>query len=270
MAKRHWALVPLLCAWIAVLAAPARASSDGLVAHRALYRIALTSATAISGVVGAQGSMFYRFADACDGWTAENRTLIRFRYLEENDSNTVFTFSSWESADGQRFRFRARHERDGEVVERLKGDAGLRGIGGKGTVHFDQPREIDAPLPAGTSFPTAHMQELIEAARRGDVALNRMMFDGSGPDNPFEVNAVISGPVTEPGSRPLPKGLDESPRWLAHLAFFPLGGREAEPAFEVDIVFRADGIADFVRQDLGDITLEFTLDEIELLSEAAC
>jgi hypothetical protein len=38
----------------------------------------------------------------------------------------------------------------------------------------------------------------------------------------------------------------------------------------VDILFRADGIADFVRQDLGDITLEFTLDEVELLSEAAC
>ena len=268
MAKRHWALVPLLCAWVALPAAPAL--SDGLVAHRALYRIALVAASAISGVVDAQGSMFYRFADACDGWTAENRTLIRFRYVEEDDSNTVFTFSSWESKDGRRFRFRARHERDGEVVERLKGEAGVRGVGGEGTAHFDQPHDLDVPLPAGTSFPTAHMQELIEAARRGDIVLNRLMFDGSGPDHPFEVNAVISSPATEPQSRLPVTGPGESPRWLAHLAFFPLRSRGSEPEFEVDILFRADGIADFVRQDLGDITLEFTLDEIELLSEAAC
>ncbi|MDP6804962.1 MAG: DUF1849 family protein [Rhodospirillales bacterium] len=266
MAKRHWAVVSLLCAWVAIPAAPA--SSGGLVAHRALYRITLAAAAAISGVVDAQGSMFYRFADACDGWTAENRTLIRFHYLEEDDSNTGFTFSSWESKDGLRFRFRARHERDGEVVERLKGEAGVGGIGGEGTAHFDQPQELDLPLPAGTSFPTAHMQELIEAARRGEIALNRLMFDSSGPDYPFEVNAVISGPVTK--TRSPVTSPDDSPRWMAHLAFFPLLGRGAEPDFEVDILFRADGIADFVRQDLGDITLEFTLDEVELLSEAAC
>ncbi len=270
MAKHRWAFIFLLCASIAIPAVAA--SSDPLVAHRALYRITLASAAAaaVSSVVDAKGSMFYRFADACDGWTVENRTLIRFRYVEENDSNTVFTFSSWESKDGLRLRFRARHERDGEVVERLKGEADLRGNGGNGTAHFDQPQEMDIPLPAGTSFPTAHMHELIEAARQGDIVLNRLMFDGSGPNDPFEVNAVINGPITALPSRSPIQGLGESPRWLAHLAFFPLSSRGTEPDFEMDILFRADGIAEFVRQDLGDITLEFTLDEIELLPETAC
>jgi hypothetical protein len=260
-----------LLAVLAVLACPAAAGAADFVGHRALYRVSLASAEARSGVVSVRGAVLYQFADACDGWTAENRTLLRLGYGEGDESETEWSHVSWESKDGLRFRFHLRDIRDGELIEELEGQASLTAPGGPGIARFVQPDEPDVKLPPGTQFPTRHLMTLLDAARSGRRHDSGIVFDGSSLDNPYSVGAVLRA-ASESARRSLARQakLAELPVWSLRMAFFPFGGREATPKFEVGIALREDGIADSITQDFGDFILLLSLQNIELLPKPDC
>jgi len=65
-------------------------------------------------------------------------------------------------------------------------------------------------------------------------------------------------------------GLDDVPAWRIRLAFFPLTSRASVPAFEIDVHYRADGIAGDMRQDFGDFVLDMTPGKIEILAPPEC
>lgn len=256
---------------VAGLAWPAAVDASDFVGHRALYRVSLNSAEARSGVASVRGAVLYRFADACDGWTAENRTLLRLDYGEGDESETEWSHLSWESKDGLRFRFHVRDIRDGELAEELQGQASLTAPRGPGLAHFVLPEESDLKLPAGTQFPTRHLMALLDAARSGKRHESGIVFDGSSLDNPYSVGAVArqvpESARRNPGKR---AKLDELPVWSLRLAFFPMAAGEATPKFEIGITLREDGIADSIVQDFGDFVLLLTLQHVELLPKPDC
>jgi len=102
MIRRLWIglAVLLIAAPAGFMSAPAGLEAAELLSHRAIYRMSLDRATGGSEEVAAEGMMLYRFAEACDGWTVENRTYLRLRYERGSDTETVWTFVSWEAADG--------------------------------------------------------------------------------------------------------------------------------------------------------------------------
>ncbi len=261
----------LVLAMVAGLAWPAALSAADFVGHRALYRVSLNSAAARSGVASVRGAVLYRFADACDGWTAENRTLLRLDYGEGEESETEWSHVSWESKDGLRFRFHVRDIRDGDLAEELQGQASLTALRGPGLAHFVLPEESDVKLPAGTQFPTRHLMALLDAARAGKRHESGIIFDGSSLDNPYTVGAVV-----HQASESARRGLDKrariaaSPIWSLRLAFFPMAASEATPKFEIGITLREDGIADSIVQDFGDFVLLLTLQNVELLPKPDC
>jgi len=265
------AAVGLVVAAIGGLAWPGVADADDFLGHQALYRVSLRSAETKSGVVSVRGAVLYRFADVCDGWTAENRTLMRLGYGEAEESETEWSHVSWEAKDGLSFRFHVRDIRDGQLVEELEGHASLTGPGGSGVARFSLPEERDLGLPPGTLFPTRHLMALLDAARSGRRHDSSTVFDGSSPDNPYKVGAVVSEAADEI-RRALARraNLVEMPAWALRLAFFPVGGREATPKFEVGITLRGDGIADSIVQDFGDFVLLLTLQNVELLPKPDC
>ena len=244
-------------------------AAEGLVSHRAIYRIALSSTQPQSSVTAAKGAMHYSFAETCDGWNVENQTFISFSYTEGTTAETTWSFASTESKDGLRYRFRVRNDRDGETVDRLQGDATLKARGAAGVARFVQPEAEEVELPAGTLFPTRHVQELLAAARAGTKSFNRVVFDGSSQDNPYEVSAVMLSPIAADGA-PRPKGLGPSRIWPVQLAFFPHDGQGDLPEFELSVRYREDGIADRLVQDVDDIVLDLELTEIELLPKPTC
>lgn len=261
----------LVLAVVVGLAWPAVVDAADFVGHRALYRVSLSSAEARSGVASVRGAVLYRFADACDGWTAENRTLLRLDYGEGDESETEWSHLSWESKDGLRFRFHVRDIRDGELAEELQGQASLTAPRGPGLAHFVLPEESDLRLPAGTQFPTRHLMALLDAARSGKRHESGIVFDGSSLDNPYTVGAVVRQ-VSESARRNLGKRakLAELPVWSLRLAFFPMAASEPTPKFEIGITLREDGIADSIVQDFGDFVLLLTLQNIELLPKPDC
>ena len=245
--------------------------AGGLVGHRAMYGMTLDSAEAATGIVDARGAMEYRFADTCDGWTVENRTFLTINYDEGDVSKTTWSFVSWESKDGLDYRFRVQHSRDDKIIEDLRGNASLDGAEGSGVARFRKPSGKHIDLPAGTMFPTRHLLALFRAAKGGGKRLGRIVFDGSGLDNPFEISAFMN-PVKVPERKVLAEsiGLDDVPAWSMRLAFFPHRALGPLPDFEMDVRYRADGIADRLLQDFGDFSLRVVLDELTVLPDPGC
>lgn len=249
---------------------PVASNAAGFLPHQAVYRINLASSKPGSGIIGASGSMFYKFSDACDGWTAETRTVLRFQYDRGRYSDSVWSFVGWEAKDGSRFRYRLNNVRDGKKDEEIRGEAVMKARLGP-IARFAEPPGVSMKLSKDILFPTEHLRRLLDAAARGETFYSRPIFDGASMDNPYQVSAILNKvPVAESKAIAVKLGLAEARVWLMRLAFFPLSGAKETPEFEVDVRYREDGVADFIRQDYGDIVLEMTVEDMEVLPKAVC
>jgi hypothetical protein len=260
----------LVIAAVLMIGQPGTSAALDLQPHRAVYRMVLAGPARHSEVVSANGVMIYRFARACDGWTVENRTFLRLLYDNDVESDTLWSFASWEALDGSTFRFHARYDQDGKTIEKLDGQASLNKPGGPGTASFAQS-ETKIALPEGTVFPTAHVRDLIAAAGAGRHHFNRVVFDGASADNPYVVNALF-GPLPKAETEALANRLQlpVQPAWWTRMAFYPIAKPTPEPEFEMAAHYRADGIADAIVQHFETFSLDVRLRTIELLSPPDC
>ncbi|MGF1641802.1 MAG: EipB family protein [Rhodospirillales bacterium] len=267
MAKCSWIL---LCLTLGALT-PRDLAAVELLAHRAVYRMSLLDVARGSDVIGADGTMLYRFARGCDGWTIENRTQLRLVYGGGVVAETVWTYASWEADDGLGFRFLARYDQNGRTIERLEGRATLSAKGGGGTARFVRPEEKEVALPKGTLFPTEHMRVFVDAATAGETRLSRVVFDGASLDNPFLVNAVFA-PLAADGADALAAaaGLGSVPTWWTRMAFFPYYTASAMPEFEIGANYRADGVADGITQHFDTFSLQVGLTALQALPPPDC
>ena len=259
------------CALLFSTAASATAASPGLVGHTAHYDIRLSSVQDNSGIIGARGETDYRFADSCDGWIVENRSRIVFQYAQGGSADTEWVFSAWESKDGRKFRFNVRQSRNGKVVEDIKGSVNRDEAGAKGIAEMEKPADAEVYLPNGTLFPTEHTKAILRAAEGGEGLLRRTLFDGSGLDNPFDVNALIgkvkpASLIAVEGGEPF--GLARN--WSVRMAFFGQKSRALEPKFEMELKYREDGVATRIIQDFEDFSLDAVLDKITKLPKPDC
>jgi hypothetical protein len=255
----------LICTLFALLFALPRAdalAAGDLVPHRALYSMSLIEAQARSGITGASGAMMYRFEDACDAWTSETKVILKLVYSEGEEIETTWSFTSWEAKNGLNYRFNVRHSRNGKEIEVLEGQAKRAVSDGPGKAKYSIPQDIVIDLPKGTLFPTRHLAALIEAGQKNKLMVSKVVFDGASLENPYQINALI----TRPGKK---SGLDQKAR-LIRMAFFPVLAKSEQPEFELGITYRPDGVAEHIRQDFGDFSLELAPDSIEVLTRPAC
>jgi hypothetical protein len=97
-------LIGIVCCLL-LLGAPEASRAMDLAAHRAFYRLTLSS-TENSGVTNAAGAMEYEVIDGCTGWATQQRLDMTVLDREGGDTHTVSDYSTWESKDGKNFRFR--------------------------------------------------------------------------------------------------------------------------------------------------------------------
>ncbi|MEX0695004.1 MAG: DUF1849 family protein [Rhodospirillales bacterium] len=278
-----------------VQAAGVATPKSAFVPHRALYTMALGHSLRGSNVSDATGKMFYRFEPLCDGWEVESRIFMRLHFGSAGDEEvveTTWSFTSFESYDGQKFTFEVEHDRNGELQEIFAGEAD-KDAGG-GTATFDNDEAFFLDLPARTAFPGEHLMQLLAEARNGRYRISRTVFDGASKNNPYEVNAIIIGPVVGGmlahsnarsetskdksknrvlvgATLPAPAtGIPPSPVWRMRLAYFPLSATDELPEFEIEVDYREDGIAERMVQDFGDFTLNLSPSRIEVLPASVC
>ncbi|EKV29601.1 hypothetical protein C882_0424 [Caenispirillum salinarum AK4] len=253
---------------------------DALVPHEATYDMHLSSSRSGSGVVGARGTMHYKFADTCDGYAVNTRTLLSISYGVGTPVMTAWEFTTWESKDGSQYRFQVRNSRNGQLIETIDGRASMPDdAGATGTVEFTQPSTRSAELPVGTLFPTEHTRLLLDEADKGGSFVNRNVFDGSGDRGTYEVSALIgSRQAAQPGgpeqaaasAERIAASLLEGPAWTMNMAFFPEGSAAPMPEFQVGLTYHDNGVAESVVQDFGDFTISGDLTDLKPLDRPDC
>jgi hypothetical protein len=271
-ALRSGAIAVGVAAAVAVMttgAAPVRAGEafePKLVSHRAAYEITLHQSREGVGPTAARGLMAYEFTDACERWVVENRIVLDVVYGEETPVRTDWAFTSWETKDGRDYGFSLNHKRNGQISEELKGTARLDPEKG-GEAAFTGDTATQVPLPAGTMFPTAHLIASLKAANAGKKVFSHPMFDGGSLDNPYETNIYIVRPKRRDvkardllNQAGLKAGL---PVWRYQSAFFSLNAGEGTPLFELEVDYRADGVAERIIQSFSDFSIRMTPVKIE-------
>lgn len=255
-----------------VLAQPAATSMAAVAAkiqpHRAIYAMSLGSARNGAKVSDVRGRMMFEWADACDGWTTEQRFQLRFVYSEGDDMAMNTNYTTWEAKNGLRYRFNVRKLVNGELDEEVRGEANLQ-ADGAGTAQFTKPEPQEMELPAGTMFPTAHTLAILDHAERNDPFFTRTIFDGSDAEGPTEVSTVAGKPGApkEAGKDPL---LKVGKSWPVRMAFFPLQSDSAQPEYEMSLRLLENGIAESMQIDYGDFTVNAVLEKIEALPKSGC
>jgi hypothetical protein len=252
-------------------AAPRAEAAAGLLPHFAAYTLHLDKGSGRGQVTAATGRIEFEWSDVCDGWAIAQRARISVSDLEGHLTHFGWTVNSWESKDGLRYRFFIRHLRGGTGDTEVRGEARLEGVEAGGIATFSSPEERTLPLPKGTMFPTRHSFALIDAAQGGELPLWRVVFDGSGDDGLFGVNAALARAL-RPGAEaaidsPLLEGLQS---WRMQLAYFALDPGSAEPEQEQSVRVFSNGVVDELVLDFGDFAVRGVIEELEPLPKPGC
>ncbi|HZH46204.1 MAG TPA: cell envelope integrity EipB family protein [Roseococcus sp.] len=264
------ALLPF-AAWspIGSPAAAAEPGSEAMLAHRAAYRLTLDSVRDNSGVVQARGVMLYEVVDACDAWASRQRfTLI----VTDRDGNTVETSSDYatlEAKDGSALRFSLTQITEGAVTQRVAGEASVTPEGGR--IRYAEPTATEEALPPGTLLPMRHTIRSLAAARSGQRLLAAPLFDGTSADGAQDTTTILSGGWAAPQPNANFPALATLSSARMRIAFFDRnpsnnqGSGTGTPDYEVSLRYYENGVADELKMDFGDFTVDGRLGELQAI-----
>ena len=261
MSLRRLAILASASLALWTFAGGARAAD--LAAHRAIYTLTLDSSHGGGEVSSASGTIAYEVQDVCEGWATRQRLEMTITNNDGQDTQMLSDYTTWESKDGLKLRFRMKQTTDQSVTSDLAGEASLDGTGLAGHAHYTSPAAKSAELPPGTLFPTLHTAALLRAAAEGKKFLALPLFDGTSDQGAQDSSIVISNWSSAPfGDRPELKPL-ASGRF--HIAFFDRGVEHQQPDYEVSMRYWDNGVADDLSMNFGDFTMAGKLAKFELL-----
>ena len=268
-----WALrisgLAALLATGAAMAVPG-AEPPSMIAHRAVYDLALDIDHASDSVTDAEGRLVYDFGgSACDGYTTKLRLVTR---VTDDDGNTRLTdvaTTTSEDERGESFNFSTKRFVDGTMSEDSTGSA--ERVGDKVQVKVAKPKALHFAIAPTFRFPNQHLEAIVEAALAGDHFMQVDLFDGSGDgDKAYETTVVIGALNTgadDLGDEAVARtaGVDKVRHWPVTVSYFdePANG-EQSPAYELSFILYENGITRRMRFDYGDFALTGKLVRLDL------
>lgn len=269
--------LPVFALALLALASPAAADvavTPDLVAkvqpHRAIYSLRAKTLALAGGVADAGGAIAYELSEECGRWITKHTFLLSVVRQDAKERTIRTDYTSWEAKDGLSFGFETRTRSDGQETEFRTGRAELERIGGPGkaVIEGKGPRK-EIAFPAGTSFPTWHILELIAAGRAGEKIVWRHMFDGSSEGKLNGVHAVVVGAV--PAGTIQPAALFAHPGLRLRLSFFDPPQEDKErPNYKVDMTVNEAGVTTAMTLEYSDFSLEANIEKIETLPKPTC
>lgn len=241
---------------------------EAMLAHRGAYRLTLDSVRDNAAVVRAEGVMLYEVVDACDAWATRQRfTLV----VTDRDGNTIETSSDYatlEAKDGASLRFSLTQITEGAVTQRVSGDATVTPEGGR--IRYVDPTAHEEDLPAGTLLPMRHTIRSLAVARAGQRLLATPLFDGTSADGAQDTTTIISGGWTAPQPNANFPALAPLGSARMRIAFFDRnpnsgGAGTGTPDYEVSLRYYENGVADELKMDFGDFTVDGRLGELQAI-----
>lgn len=246
--------------------------ATGLAPHRAVYDLQLKDATERSGIAGMYGRMVYEFnGSPCDGYTVSFRFVTQVNTGEETRLTDQQT-TTYEDLKAGSFRFLTRSFTDEKLDKEVRGSAHEDKQGVSVDLTAPAARQVDL---AASRFPTAHMLEVIEHAKKGDRFFESRIFDGSDSgDKTLMTTAVV-------GKKETPKTGDpdaDKAGTFAKQAFWPVSiayyndnsSGDALPVYRMSFKLYENGITRDLTMDYGEFVLSGKLAKLEMFKEQEC
>lgn len=270
-----WIRPPIVAAAVLVCA-PAGAAS-ALVAHRAIYDLALSSDD--SGIVGAEGRIAMNLkSTACGVWDLDYRFVARFQQEQEvtlTDQQTTST----ESRSGEKFTFTTKTFIDGSPEKEVKGEA--QHDAGSTKVSMESPERKSFVLPL-SRFPMQHTQELIQRAEAGERLVETKLFDGDDDAEKLLTSTAVIAPIEGGGPPPKPivktglapeigAKLAGMKSWRVSESYYNSDSDvDGMPVFQTKYVLYENGVSDDLTLDFGTYALTGSLKKLDLLGMPVC
>ena len=245
-----------------------------LVSHRAVYDIALKSASERSGIKNVAGRMVYEFTGTgCANYTMNFRYVTRIdtgdgSKLTDQQTKTV------EDLAAKRFEFETKSLTDNNLDKTVKGFAVEKAEGIN--VQLAAPETKDLEIDQAR-FPTEHMIDVISRAKSGEKFFESQIFDGSeDADKNLYTTTIIGKQVV-----PLPGAPDSDadkagqfaalPYWPINMSYFDgVNGKDETPTYRMSFKLYENGVTRDLTMDYGDFVLSGKLSSVEVLPAEEC
>lgn len=270
--SRHAAVLAAACAAVLPGAVAAQAGASALAPHRAVYDLQLKESSERSGIAGMAGRMVYEFMGSdCAGYTTN------FRFVTEIDTGeakrvTDQQTTTFEDVAAKKFRFETKSFTDEQMDKQISGSATDEKDDLKVELSAPERREVTLE---DSRFPTAHMKEVIDNARKGTRFFEARIFDGS--DNGDQT--LLTTTVVGKEGLPQPDDADakragefaKAPFWPVTVAYFNDTAKgDSLPIYRMSFKLYENGITRDLTMDYGDFVLTGHLAKLEMLKPAAC
>lgn len=262
------AFTAALMASTATSAAAGIEAARALVPHRAVYDLKLKDVSERSGIEGMYGRMVYEFTgSACTGFTTNFRFVTKTDTGEEQRVTDQQT-TTFENADLKEFRFETKSFTDEQLDKQISGEATNIATGVK--VELLKPDAREVALTA-SQFPTQHMLEVIENARKGKRFFEGRIFDGSEDGDKTLLTSTVVGEKQTPKADDTDDAkqagqFSKQAYWPVTIAYFNDGGEaDAVPVYRMSFKLYDNGITRDLTMDYGDFVLAGQLSKLEML-----
>ncbi len=263
-----WCVVALLAAPLAAGAAPIMP----LVAHQAVYDLALVPSSNPQTPAAARGRIVYHFSGSlCEGYESSFRqmTLIRPGSAAPRLSDVVS--ETYEDGAGKNFRFKVHSTINDKADQDIDGKASIA-AGGHVEVDLQRPEPTHFSLNSDVLFPTSHIQHIIAAALKGQKTLTEQIYDGSEPGRKtFDTLTVIGKAKVGAAANKVARIGDMAsvPRWPVTISYFSHQSHKDAPDYILSFALYQNGISRHLKLDYGSFALKGTLVDLKLLPKAA-
>lgn len=231
--------------------------------HRAYYTISLESAPLIkSDVTDVRGTMMVEYNKVDGGWTVQQISEF-WKYSGDDEMEHVrWGYTVFESDDSQCFKFRTFRKVDDVVEDEIVGTA--KKSKDHILVKYSKPEVKILKLSGDVLFPLQHLKELICAANTGEHMFPRIVFDGSTPDGPSEIDAFI-GAKKENVVSEEPSHFQGLSYWPVRFSVYGLGKTTYAPEYVTTQDLLPTGIFTSYTLDDGAMKLRGILERVEFL-----
>lgn len=247
--------------------------------HRAVYDLSIDHLKSTSDMQGFDGRMVveWRGGPGCEGYTSDQRVVTHSTDADGHASFSDVRLNSWESLDGNDFRFDRTEYVDGKLSVRESGE--VKRVDGK--VTLVEPDKDPIGLPSDVMFPSVFNIALIKAAQDGQNVFIGALFDGT-QTAASNVTAFLGKPgaaspdaasvaIKNRGEGQL---LKSTQAWPVRMSYFDVAadGEQADstPNFEMGFAMFPNGVMSALKLDYDDVTLKGVLTQIEYFKPGAC
>ena len=273
------AVVALALAAMLVWAAKTRNTAPALAMqmHRAVYDLSVDAMKSMGDTDAVSGRMVveWRGGPRCEGYISDQRVVTNLGDGNGGTTTSDIRLSSWESLDGNEFRFDRTEFTDGKVTARVSGHA----VRDDGHVRLEVQGKAPESMPGEVLFPTAFNIELLKAAAKGKGVFTAPLFDGT-QDGPSSITAFIGAAGDAPidarkvriKNRGSGEPLGSVHAWPVHMSYFDKGNDEQDgtPSFEMGFRMFPNGVMSSLVMHYDDVVLNGELSQIEYFKPGSC